>query len=493
MRAAIYIRVSTEEQVQEGLSLHVQERRCRERAEADGAAEVRLYRDDGFTGTNTRRPGLQQLLTELDDTDAIYCWDLDRLFRDDIAQAVFLADLAERGDIDLVEISGGGVVDFRSSTGWFVTRLRGLIAQLKPMQTAERVTASLRYRVEVQGLHHGAPPLGYEASAPGEPMQAVEHEAAIVRRCFELYDEGLSLQKIVESANVAGWPERVGNVRWSHARVRYLLRNPLYAGYVLFAGEKHEGRHKPIVPRPLWERVQQRLDRRAAGAARPNATTYASLFRCGLCGGYAYSRRDTQRGYGRYGCASRSLVPVADRHRPVSVSMTMADAIVEQWTRHLVSADAMQQAVELVAAELAEDKGTELRDLDEQLARLDREISYYHRAGARGSMPEEMVEAEVAPLLREREQAKRARGKLLAGPARIPPWLEQYAERGADELFAQPRPVVMEFLLDLYERIDLFGDYIVIHHRLAKEPVTVEVPRYRRDPDQAAREALGLS
>lgn len=65
MRAAVYIRVSTDEQARDGVSLDMQEDACRRSAEAAGATSIELFRDDGYTGTNPNRPALRALVQRL--------------------------------------------------------------------------------------------------------------------------------------------------------------------------------------------------------------------------------------------------------------------------------------------------------------------------------------------------------------------------------------------------------------------------------------------
>lgn len=97
MIAALYLRVSTEEQAREGLSLSVQEERCREAALADGAEQVRVFRDDGYSGTTLDRPALQELLASLEAVDVVYVWKLDRLSRSVRDMANLTAGFAETG------------------------------------------------------------------------------------------------------------------------------------------------------------------------------------------------------------------------------------------------------------------------------------------------------------------------------------------------------------------------------------------------------------
>src|SRR5687767_11661490 len=80
-RAAGYIRVSTERQATEGLSLPEQERRIRAYADAQGWELVEVYTDAGISGKRDERPALRRLLGELDGIDRLIIPKLDRLGR----------------------------------------------------------------------------------------------------------------------------------------------------------------------------------------------------------------------------------------------------------------------------------------------------------------------------------------------------------------------------------------------------------------------------
>src|SRR4051812_25949790 len=82
LRAAGYVRVSTEEQVKHGWNLDEDRTRIAERAEAEGWQLVEVFDDGGLQGDDPSRPGLQRMLASLDDLDVIVMRSLDRLSRD---------------------------------------------------------------------------------------------------------------------------------------------------------------------------------------------------------------------------------------------------------------------------------------------------------------------------------------------------------------------------------------------------------------------------
>ncbi|RLG08163.1 MAG: hypothetical protein DRN68_04195, partial [Thaumarchaeota archaeon] len=71
IKAVGYVRVSTEEQAREGLSLDAQEEKIRAYCTAKGWRLVRIYRDEGFSGKDLNRPALQEMLRDHHGLDSI--------------------------------------------------------------------------------------------------------------------------------------------------------------------------------------------------------------------------------------------------------------------------------------------------------------------------------------------------------------------------------------------------------------------------------------
>ena len=105
--AVIYCRVSTEEQAKEGLSVESQELSCRRKAEEEGYSILEVIKDEGKSGGNIKRPGIQRILrliAEKETLNAIYITNTDRLSRN-VADHIFLTDLFRKNKIDLKSIT----------------------------------------------------------------------------------------------------------------------------------------------------------------------------------------------------------------------------------------------------------------------------------------------------------------------------------------------------------------------------------------------------
>ncbi len=497
MRAACYIRVSSEEQAREGISLAMQEERLRQRVEADGIPYVAYYRDDGYSAASLDRPQVQEMLDDLPNIDIVYVWKLDRLTR---SQRDFhwLLEVFAETKTGVVSLSEHFAID--EAIGKLIASVLAAVGEFQLDWMGENIVAALQHRVVEQGLQHGTPPIGYAyptdaagESLPGAPMEPVPEQVNIVRRCFDMYaEDAASLREIVRVARGEEWPSYGRGAKWSTARVRYMLTNPVYVGRVVYRGEEFDGAHEAIIDAATFETVQRRLSRRSGGGGPTRqTTTYASLLRCGLCGGHVAFVRDPN-GYGRYRCAERDQVPREDRHPTIGCPGDMADTIIDEWTRHLLDDDVLAEAVAMVAAELSEDRGDDLTEIDREMAEIDEQIAYYHRAASRGTLPEDMLDDQLRPLLSRRDSLQATRRALAREPHKLPPWLSEQAD--FDVLWDRPFHEQVEMLMDLYERVELYGSHLVIHHRGPFPARHVRIPRYVSDDDRqsAARDALGI-
>ena len=80
-RAALYVRVSTDEQAAEGYSLDAQRSILEDHCLADGLDVFQVYEDDGYSGRNTNRPAYRRMMDEIDSWDILVVLKMDRIHR----------------------------------------------------------------------------------------------------------------------------------------------------------------------------------------------------------------------------------------------------------------------------------------------------------------------------------------------------------------------------------------------------------------------------
>jgi len=228
-RAAIYCRVSTDEQAAHGFGLAVQLERCRAMATAKGMTVIGEHADT-LSGTlpPDLRPGLGDVMAAVSagDVDAVIVYALDRIGR----RTSIVLDVVER-----LRVAGCAIVSCRESldsttpSGQFVLTMFAGLAQLERDVIVDRTTAGRNARGEVDGDRGGQVPLGYVRAADRVTVDVAA--ADVVRRILAQRDAGATLQAIADGLVAAGVPTARGGASWYPSTVRAVLANrPAYAG-----------------------------------------------------------------------------------------------------------------------------------------------------------------------------------------------------------------------------------------------------------------------
>lgn len=216
-RVVGYIRVSTEGQADEGVSLEAQRARLEAFALATDLILVGIHVDAGLSAKTLERPGLLRALALLEagQADGILVAKLDRLTR----SVRDLGDLVERyfaSRFSLLSVSDA--IDTRSASGRLVLNVLCSVAQWEREATGERTREALAH-LKRQGVRLGPPALG-EGPRRGETAEA--GELATVARIVALKAKGLSLRSIAEVLTDEGHPTKRGG-RWGAETVRKVL------------------------------------------------------------------------------------------------------------------------------------------------------------------------------------------------------------------------------------------------------------------------------
>ena len=198
IKAVGYVRVSTEEQAREGLSLEAQEARIRAYCEAKGWKLVRIYRDEGFSGKDLNRPALQELLRDLkaDGIQAVVVAKLDRLTRSVKDLGYLIDELFDGIALASVEES----LDTTTAGGRFVLHILGAVAQWERETVSERTRNTLRYKRE-RGEWVGRIPYGFKIGPDGRLVEDPE-EMKNIQRMKRLRRRGWSYREIAERFGV---------------------------------------------------------------------------------------------------------------------------------------------------------------------------------------------------------------------------------------------------------------------------------------------------
>jgi site-specific DNA recombinase len=317
--AVIYVRVSREEQAQ-GHSLEAQERECREflAREKPHWNLVGVFRDE-HSGKKPDRPGFRRMMRMIYEGKAnvIVCHHLDRFSRSLHDILVYLRELEE---MNVVMAFAKDRFDFSTEEGRLQFHILAVFADWYVQNLAREVRKAKVARV-LKGYHNNQLPFGYRRGTGGVGEPDPE-EARAVREAYERYATGnYTDREIAEWLNEQGYRTRRGRL-WTKDGVREMLQNEYYMGMVKYRGSLYPGRHEAIVPKALWERVQEvrEAHARAPRAYAPPVRVYllSGLARCAHCGRtlraqggrgrYAYYREmSVERGYADCPMAGRGI------------------------------------------------------------------------------------------------------------------------------------------------------------------------------------------
>ena len=302
-RIAIYIRVSTLEQAQEGYSIEEQKDRLIAYCKAHDWAIADIYVDGGYSGSNLKRPGIQKLMSEINNFDVVLVYKLDRLSRSQRDTLYLIEEVFLPNRVDFVSMQES--FDTSSPFGKAMIGLLAVFAQLEREQIKERTFMGRVARAK-KGLHQGGGkiPIGYTYN--DGTLIVDPYEAEQVRKIFELYLSGKSLADISRFMKQAGYASKYGKYE-NWATVRNILRNPTYTGQIHFGEIIIDDAFEAIIDKEQFQTVQKLMvDRARPEGVTPFKSSHllTGIMFCGYCGSRYYARNSGK--YGSYACYSRT-------------------------------------------------------------------------------------------------------------------------------------------------------------------------------------------
>lgn len=301
MNIAGYVRVSSDAQT-ENYSIPQQKKYIENYCELKGWTLIKIYVDGGFTGANTDRPALQDLIEHLNQYDMVLVYKLDRLSRNQKDTLVLIEKFNEK-NVKFASIQEN--FDTSTPLGMLMLGVLSAFAQLEREQIKERMALGRKGRLE-KGLWRAGSnvPTGYDY-IDGH-LVVREDEAEQIRKIFELFLGGWSIHKIRDYMH-SHYKNRYSS--WAQASaVSTTLRNSLYIGMLPSQsdGTAYPGEHEAIIDKKTFEDAQRLLTARSEhydpAVKHPFTAKHllTGLTYCGECGGRV-SCVGTHK-YSYYGC-----------------------------------------------------------------------------------------------------------------------------------------------------------------------------------------------
>jgi site-specific DNA recombinase len=397
MRAVLYARVSTEEQL-ESWSVPAQKREFEDYCKQKGWDNGGVYSEEGKSARSDaidKRPQFRCLLADCEKRifDVVVVHSLDRWSRN---LRVTLESFKHLADHGLAFSSITENIDYSTPEGKLFIAMLGAFAQYFSDSLAKHTSKGMKERV-MSGLPNGDIPFGYRRHDPDNPAEQKGHiyiipaEAEAVRKVFQYYAAGgWSLSSLAAWLNKQGFrtrnkrPLKDGNGRpatgprpFSLYSVRWILHNPLYAGLVKYHGQTHPGAHEAIISQEIFDRTQAQL-RNAKGRSKTFSPSYRlyllkGLVRCIYCG-YPLWCETSTRGNGFYREPRRAQEGYACPAAGRTISCRAIDSQMETIIKSLTLDPAWRQRIIEKIAGLSEKESIlrQRRQAEEKLRRLGR-------------------------------------------------------------------------------------------------------------------------
>jgi site-specific DNA recombinase len=242
--AAVYLRVSTEEQSKHW-GVPAQLSSCKKYCRENKLAVAAVYTDI-ISGATSNRPGFQQMLIDAKQKSfsVIVVAKLDRLARDLYLQIGTVEDLRAYG-VEVVSVAEPlGAGDEASNT--LIRNIFGSFGQYEKDKIKGRLRGGALAKAKEGKYAGGRPPYGY-TSSPKKTLIPDAAKAGVIREVFSLNARRYSLSAIAEELNARGWVTTTGKP-WRKQAVDRVLKDKLfYRGHYAYANIEAKGQHEAIL------------------------------------------------------------------------------------------------------------------------------------------------------------------------------------------------------------------------------------------------------
>jgi site-specific DNA recombinase len=316
MRVALYVRVSTKEQAEEGYSIGAQLEKMRLYCRSKEWIIVDEYVDPGESGGDMNRPALQKLIADCSNNifDMILVYKLDRLSRSQKDTLYLIEEVFKKNHIDFTSMQEN--FDTSTPLGMAMVGILSVFAQLERSQIQERMALGREARAE-SGFYHGGGrvAIGYDYDPNTNSLIINEEEAQHVKMIFQMFREGNSINQIKNYMH-KHYTSKYGT--YNNGRtIHSILTNPTYTGKIRHGDRIFEGQHEAIIDQEYFDEIQKMYKIHCENSPKPAAAPFSrttllgGLIYCGKCGArYGGQVNSIKKGnchkkYPIYSCYSR--------------------------------------------------------------------------------------------------------------------------------------------------------------------------------------------
>lgn len=456
---ALYERLSRDDEMQgESNSIVNQKRYLEEYAQAQGFKNIRHFTDDGYSGTNFKRPGFQKMIAAIEagEIDVVCVKDLSRFGRDYLKVGFYTEIMFPEKGVRFIAINNS--VDSANPTENDFTPFLNIMNEWYAKDTSNKIRAIFRSRMQDGKRCSGAIPYGYRRDPEDKNHLLIDEEAAkVVRRIYQMVIDGMGSQAIANQLTAdnvlipSAYLEQSEHgesrnhsyhdpCRWNCTAVSYILDKQEYMGHTVlgkticenFKTKKRrkarpdeliifENTHEPIIDAETWHLVQKlrrRTRRKLANGSYSHRLS--GLVYCADCGKrLSYSSPQSQhRPDGKtydadssFRCPTyKSMYGECTMHYIKSSTLDkLVDEAVRKIARYVLrNEQAFLEQVRVLTS--ADQKHTqsgdkkELVNIKKRIAELDNYIKRLYEGNASGKIPDRQFEKLMAQYDSEQQE-----------------------------------------------------------------------------------------
>lgn len=217
-KAIGYVRVSTEKQAEDGVSLDAQINKIKAWASLNDYELLHVYKDEGISGSSlNKRDGMVEALSKIKKGMAFVCYSLSRISRDTVDTINISRDIEKKG-ADLVSLSEK--IDTTGASGKMIFNMLAVLNQFERDQVSERTQVAMQFK-KSKNQAYSPTPYGYIRQ--GNELVVHKQEASNILKIKKMFEDGKGYAEIARTLNFEKIPTKTGKL-WRSNTVYYLLK-----------------------------------------------------------------------------------------------------------------------------------------------------------------------------------------------------------------------------------------------------------------------------